>query len=96
MQAPCAICRGLYGEIHYDEPSDSNHPLSFVIDEIVPISLYKQYGYSSRRAAAEDWENLQPAHYYCNAMKSNKMNYKPPGMTVPVHKIVDNDLDGEW
>ena len=35
---PCGICRGRLGPIHYEEPSDSEHPLSFVVDEIKPIS----------------------------------------------------------
>ena len=34
MGGPCGICKGRLGPIHYDEPSDSKHPLSFVIDEI--------------------------------------------------------------
>lgn len=72
MGLPCGICKGRLGPIHYDEPSDSNHPLSFVIDEIKPVSRWKQFGYSSPEAAAADWNNLQPAHYACNAAKSNK------------------------
>ena len=72
MNAPCGICNGRFGPIHYDEPSDANHPLSFVIDEIKPISKYKQYGYSSREEAAQDWSNLQAAHYCCNAAKSDR------------------------
>ena len=71
MNAPCGICNGRFGPIHYDEPSDAKHPLSFVIDEIKPISKYKQYGYSSREEAAQDWDNLQAAHYCCNAAKSD-------------------------
>ena len=31
---PCHICGK---PIHYDEPSDGKHPLSFVIDEIIPV-----------------------------------------------------------
>lgn len=73
MGAPCGICRGRLGPIRYDEPSDSAHPLSFAIDEIKPVSRWKQFGYDSARAAAEDWDNLQAAHYYCNALKSNKL-----------------------
>lgn len=69
MDARCAICGK---PIHYDEPSDWEHPWSFVIDEIHPISKYKEFGYSSPRQAAEDWNNLQAAHYYCNSAKSNK------------------------
>ena len=71
MAAPCGICRGRLGEIHYDEPSDAEHPLSFVIDEIKPISRYKEFGYASKEEAAQDWNNLQAAHYICNSKKSN-------------------------
>lgn len=73
MDAPCGICSGRFGPIHYNEPSDYKHPLSFVIDEIKPISRYKEFGYESREAAARDWNNLQAAHYCCNAAKSNKV-----------------------
>ena len=72
MNAPCGICKGKCGEIHYDEPSDAKHPFSFVIDEIKPVSRWQEFGYGSAREAAEDWNNLQAAHYRCNAMKSNK------------------------
>ena len=75
MNAPCGICHGKLGPIHYDEPSNSQHPLSFVIDEIHPVSKYKSFGYSSKRACAEDWNNLQAAHWICNAMKSDKVGY---------------------
>lgn len=73
MDAPCGICSGRFGPIHYDEPSDYMHPLSFVIDEIHPISRYKEFGYESREAACRDVENLQAAHYSCNAAKSNRI-----------------------
>ncbi len=69
MQAPCGICKGRLGPIHYDEPSDYLHPLSFVIDEIKPISKYRQYGYESPAAAAQDFSNIQAAHWICNAKK---------------------------
>ena len=72
MGEPCGICHGRLGPIHYEEPSDAAHPLSFVIDEIKPVSKWRQFGYASPRAAAEDWGNLQPAHYFCNAQKGNK------------------------
>lgn len=71
MAAPCGICRGRLGPIHYDEPSDAQHPLSFVIDEIKPVSRWKEFGYDSPEAAAKDWNNLQAAHWCCNAAKSN-------------------------
>lgn len=91
MDAPCGICGGKLGPIHYDEPSDSMHPLSFVIDEIKPVSRWKEFGYPSARAAAEDWTNLQAAHYCCNAAKSNRtmeeLNRK---------KFFTNISDGDW
>ena len=75
MGAPCGICGGRLGPIRYDEPSDAQHPLSFVIDEIRPVSKWKQFGYDSPEEAARDWSNLQAAHYCCNAAKGNKTNF---------------------
>ena len=65
----CGICHGLRGPIHYDEPSDAKHPLSFVLDEIHPVRLWQEYGYPSPTAAALDPDNVQPAHWCCNAEK---------------------------
>lgn len=92
MQAPCGICGGRLGPIHYDEPSDSQHPLSFVIDEIKPISRWQMFGYDSPEAAAQDWNNVQAAHYICNQQKSNKLFFSVPDAP----KIKKNIIDGEW
>lgn len=92
MAAPCGICRGRLGPIHYEEPSDSTHPLSFVIDEIHPISKYKQFGYASREAAAQDWNNLQPAHWVCNQLKGNSSGLKSEPLPLPPINVPD----GEW
>lgn len=73
MNAPCGICRGRLGPIRYDQPSDAQHPLSFVIDEILPISKHNLFGYETREAAAQDWNNLQAAHRCCNAAKGDKI-----------------------
>ena len=73
MALPCGICQGRLGPIHYDEPSDAQHPLSFVIDEIRPVSKWKLFGYDSPEAAAQDWDNLQPAHWICNQAKSDRV-----------------------
>ena len=97
---PCGICHGKFGPIHYDEPSDWLHPLSFVVDEIIPVSRWKEYGYGSPEAAAQDWNNLQAAHYCCNQAKSNKININmsskspSPGAKDIIAKI--NVLDGSW
>ena len=92
MEAPCGICGGRLGPIHYDEPSDSAHPLSFVIDEIRPVSRWAAFGYPSPRAAAEDWENLQAAHYCCNQAKGARL----PGETEKTMRRSVNVLDGDW
>lgn len=76
MGAPCGICGGRLGPIRYDEPSDAKHPLSFVIDEIHPVSRWRQFGYASAAAAANDWSNLQAAHYACNAAKGASVGVK--------------------
>lgn len=87
--APCGICRGALGPIRYDQPSDAAHPLSFVIDERKPVSRWREFGYESARAAAEDPENLTPAHWVCNAKKSNKVF---PAAAGPVPSL----SDGSW
>lgn len=97
MNCECGICHGRFGPIHYDEPSDAKHPLSFVIDEIHPISKWKQYGYQSPAAAAQDWDNVQAAHYYCNSVKSNHTGLDL-SKNVQTEKIKAklNVTDGEW
>ena len=90
MGAPCGICGGRLGPIHYDQPSDAAHPLSFVIDEVRPISKFRQFGYDSPEAAARDWGNLQAAHWCCNAAKGNKTQ-----STRQVSSAVSM-LDGDW
>lgn len=92
MGAPCGICKGRLGEIHYDEPSDANHPLSFVIDEIKPVSKWQRYGYASPAAAAQDWNNLQAAHYCCNQAKGARTSEDRRTKTI----AQTNQVDGEW
>lgn len=91
---PCGICKGRLGPIHYDEPSDSAHPLSFVIDEIRPVSRWREFGYPSPEAAAQDWNNLQAAHWCCNAAKGNKIVDDKVASRTVVNRV--NVPDGEW
>lgn len=92
MDSPCGICGGRLGPIHYDEPSDSKHPLSFVIDEIKPVSKWEQYGYDSAAAAAQDWDNLQAAHYCCNQAKGART---PEDMRVRTIQA-RTETSGNW
>lgn len=94
MGLPCAICGR---PIHYDEPSDSKHPLSFVIDEKNPVSRWQEFGYNNPTEAALDMNNTQPCHWICNSKKSartmaelvfSKQNGK--------QRTIINLPDGEW
>ena len=69
MGLPCYLCGK---PIHYDEPSNYKYPYSFVIDEVIPVSRWKEFGYDSPRAVAEDFDNLRATHYCCNEWKSNR------------------------
>ena len=90
MNAQCGICKGRLGPIHYDEPSDAKHPLSFVIDEVHPVSKWKKYGYESPKQAAQDWNNLQAAHYICNQQKGARDGF------VIAHVPQRISMDGQW
>lgn len=92
MGAPCGICGGKLGAIDYESPSDSKHPLSFVIDEIKPVSRWREFGYMSKEQAVLDINNLQAAHYACNQAKSNRL--PTDQKVIKIAKTVVSD--GEW
>lgn len=56
---PCAICGG---PIDYDLPA--GNPWAFEVDEKLPFSL---------GGSAIDYDNVQPAHRWCNQRKSDKL-----------------------
>ena len=93
MNASCGICGGRLGPIHYDEPSDASHPLSFVIDEIKPVSKWRQFGYDSPEAAAQDVNNLQAAHRCCNAAKGSRVDFR---LVTPPAQRKAITSDGGW
>lgn len=93
MDAPCGICGGRLGPIRYDQPSDAEHPLSFVIDEIRPVSKWRQFGYGSPEEAAQDWGNLQAAHRCCNAAKGARVGFRLSDMRPRQRPVV---RDGDW
>ena len=64
----CYLC-GRPIDYNRNEASD---PWSWVIDETIPVSRWREFGYPSPRAVAEDFNNLRAAHRICNARKGNK------------------------
>ena len=72
---PCHICgRPIdYSLTTYIDPKDGKrkrHPLSYELDEIVPIS---------KGGSHVDPENVAPAHRICNQRRGNKtLPQKPP------------------
>lgn len=60
---PCWICRafGLPGDIDYSLPA--GHPLSFEVDELVPVS---------RGGNPYAHDNVDAAHRRCNQWRGNK------------------------
>ena len=56
---PCALCGG---PIDYSLPP--GHPMSYELDEIVPVS---------RGGDPFDPDNVQPAHRICNERRGNKL-----------------------
>ena len=92
MGLPCAICGR---PIHYDEPSNSEHPLSFVVDEIRPVSRWKEFNYPSPTAAALDWDNVQAVHWICNQKKGAKTEGELLNHSRKTRTII-NLPDGRW
>lgn len=101
MQAPCGICGR---PINYDLPyyyTDKQgrkrvNPQAFVIDEIHPVSKWQQYGYANEAAAADDFGNLRPAHFICNAMRGNKEGFRIQTQQQATQKRKAIKLDGKW
>jgi len=94
QQLPCALCGKPidYSLTTYVDPTDGKrkpHPMSFTIDERVPVSRYAEGGYSSPEEAALDVANCQPAHWICNVRAGAKNKPADP-KTKPL------PLSGEW
>ena len=66
---PCHVC-GM--PIDYSLPA--GHPMSFEVDEIVPVS---------RGGSPIDRSNVAPAHRICNERRGNKPLGKPRARELP-------------
>lgn len=70
---PCALC----GQpIDYSLPA--GHPMSYELDEIVPVS---------RGGDPYDEGNVQPTHRICNQRKGNRMGYRPRASQRPPRRL---------
>lgn len=68
----CWICRafGRPDRIDYDLPA--GHPMCFEVDELKPVSRYREFGYASAQQCALDYRNVDATHRRCNQWKSNR------------------------
>ena len=65
----CWICRafGRPDRIDYDLPP--GHPMSFEVDELKPVSRWREFGYASAQQCALDYNNVDATHKCCNMWK---------------------------
>lgn len=79
MGMPCALC----GQpIDYALPAGD--PMSFEVDEIVPISL---------GGSPTSMDNVQPAHRICNQRKGNRIAFTCEGPGLPGHEVPKTALN---
>lgn len=85
---PCALCGQPidYTLTTYVDPKDGKrkrHPLSYELDEIVPIS---------KGGSHVDPDNVQPTHRICNQKRGNKLIRRQP----TEHRPDGLPNSGEW
>ena len=74
---PCHLCgKPIDYSLGYivEDGKRRRHPMSFVVDEIVPVS---------KGGDPLEWENTQPAHWICNARKGDGTRTRPQQMPLP-------------
>ena len=76
---PCHLCgRPIdYTLTTWTDPKDGRvkrHPMSFELDEIVPVS---------KGGDPYDFDNVAPAHRICNQMKGNRLGFTLAAPGVP-------------
>jgi len=76
---PCALCGGA---IDYSLPAGD--PMSFEMDEIIPVSRYYLGGYATPEQCALDRDNVQATHRICNQRKGN---------AIIIHRDKGGDVD---
>ena len=89
---PCWICRafGLDGEIDYSLPA--RHPLSFEVDELVPVS---------KGGSPLDRSNVDATHRRCNQWRGNRsvaevLAIAQGGIETPLAAEVEGTTSRDW
>lgn len=68
----CWICRAFGRPDAIDYSLPARHPMSFELDELVPVSKYWLGGYATPEACAMDYANNDATHRCCNNWRKNK------------------------
>lgn len=85
---PCHIC----GQpIDYDLPAGD--PMSFEVDELVPVSRYWLGGYATAQQCALDYANVDAAHRICNQRRGNRAVGAGGGSPSNAHSPVMTSQD---
>ena len=93
IKAGGGVCYLCGKPIDYSLPKTD--PLSFVVDEIIPVSRWREFGYPSPEAVCMDANNTRAAHRICNAQKSNKtINELQNRVKRKQRAFISHD--GEW
>ena len=98
----CWICRAFGRNPTIDYSLHYLHPLAFTVDELKPVSRWREYGYASAQAAALDYSNCDAAHRQCNVWRGNKtveevlaiaQGKTPPGKTSKRQPVSQEKLE---
>lgn len=71
-QRECWICKAFGRPAAIDYSLPARHPLSFELDELVPVSKFWLGNYSSPEQCALDYNNNAATHRCCNNWRKNK------------------------
>ena len=68
----CWICRAFGRPPHIDYSLPARDPMAFEVDELCPVSKWREGGYPSAMACALDYGNVDAAHRRCNEWRGNR------------------------
>ena len=68
----CWICQTFGRPSYIDYSLPAGHPAAFELDELCPVSRWREGGYANPEACAADWGNLAATHRACNQWRGSK------------------------